>query len=217
MICRYIHQTSNPVRRTSRNPSPDSWKTREISPELIRLCLINRSMLLLGRNLLHGFSRYIPNSRFRFHWSSTIMRRWRTVARIGQPRVPAEKLVGMIIYNRLVAHSITGSSVLGLVILLPLNALMVQYWRRTLLWSLVSAGGVFENAMKQYPAAHFTFSGSFYGEVDDWRYFALVQVQRHYCFQPLTAYLSVNYFDRFLYSHHLPVRPPSPSNTLLIL
>ncbi|KAL6571769.1 hypothetical protein OROHE_002638 [Orobanche hederae] len=32
----------------------------------------------------------------------------------------------------------------------------------------------------------------------------IVVVQRYYGFQPLTAYLSVNYLDRFLYSNHLP-------------
>ncbi|CAA0834748.1 Cyclin-D1-1 [Striga hermonthica] len=31
----------------------------------------------------------------------------------------------------------------------------------------------------------------------------ILKVQRYYGFQPLTAYLSVNYFDRFLCSHHL--------------
>ncbi|XP_074329337.1 cyclin-D1-1-like isoform X2 [Apium graveolens] len=32
----------------------------------------------------------------------------------------------------------------------------------------------------------------------------ILKVQRYYGFQPLTAYLSVNYVDRFLYSHPLP-------------
>ncbi|KAK6931104.1 Cyclin, N-terminal, partial [Dillenia turbinata] len=32
----------------------------------------------------------------------------------------------------------------------------------------------------------------------------ILKVQAYYGFQPLTAYLSVNYFDRFLYSHRLP-------------
>ncbi|XP_059316581.1 cyclin-D1-1 [Lycium ferocissimum] len=32
----------------------------------------------------------------------------------------------------------------------------------------------------------------------------ILKVQRHYGFQPLTAYLAVNYFDRFLYSRSLP-------------
>lgn len=32
----------------------------------------------------------------------------------------------------------------------------------------------------------------------------ILKVQRHYGFQPLTAYLAVNYFDRFLYSKSLP-------------
>ncbi|CAA2934823.1 cyclin-D1-1 [Olea europaea subsp. europaea] len=31
----------------------------------------------------------------------------------------------------------------------------------------------------------------------------ILKVKRYYGFQPLTAYLSVNYFDRFLYSHQL--------------
>ena len=34
----------------------------------------------------------------------------------------------------------------------------------------------------------------------------LLQVQAYYGFQPLTAYLSVNYLDRFLCSRRLPVR-----------
>ncbi|XP_073301116.1 cyclin-D1-1-like [Primulina huaijiensis] len=33
----------------------------------------------------------------------------------------------------------------------------------------------------------------------------ILKVQRYYGFQPLTAYLSVNYFDRFLRSHKLPI------------
>ncbi|KAK4376816.1 hypothetical protein RND71_003112 [Anisodus tanguticus] len=32
----------------------------------------------------------------------------------------------------------------------------------------------------------------------------ILKVQRHYRFQPLTAYLAINYFDRFLYSRSLP-------------
>ncbi|XP_017236560.1 cyclin-D1-1 isoform X2 [Daucus carota subsp. sativus] len=32
----------------------------------------------------------------------------------------------------------------------------------------------------------------------------ILKVQRYYGFQPLTAYLSVNYLDRFLYCHRLP-------------
>lgn len=36
-------------------------------------------------------------------------------------------------------------------------------------------------------------------------YFNLFQVQSFYNFQPLTAYLAVNYMDRFLYSRRLPV------------
>ncbi|CAI9775405.1 unnamed protein product [Fraxinus pennsylvanica] len=32
----------------------------------------------------------------------------------------------------------------------------------------------------------------------------IIKVQKYYGFQPLTAYLSVNYFDRFLHSHRLP-------------
>lgn len=36
--------------------------------------------------------------------------------------------------------------------------------------------------------------------------FVCLQVQAYYNFQPLTAYLSVNYLDRFLYSRRLPVR-----------
>ncbi|XP_059648974.1 cyclin-D1-1-like [Cornus florida] len=32
----------------------------------------------------------------------------------------------------------------------------------------------------------------------------ILKVQAYYGFQPLTAYLSVNYLDRFLYSHRLP-------------
>ncbi|KZV50669.1 hypothetical protein F511_29273 [Dorcoceras hygrometricum] len=33
----------------------------------------------------------------------------------------------------------------------------------------------------------------------------MLKVQKHYGFQPLTAYLSVNYFDRFIHSHKLPI------------
>ncbi|KAK6133715.1 hypothetical protein DH2020_032625 [Rehmannia glutinosa] len=40
----------------------------------------------------------------------------------------------------------------------------------------------------------------------------ILKVQQYYGFQPLTTYLSVNYFDRFLLSHHLPVRLPSQLN-----
>lgn len=36
--------------------------------------------------------------------------------------------------------------------------------------------------------------------------FSIWQVQAYYAFQPLTAYLSVNYLDRFLDSRDLPVR-----------
>nr|CAB61221.1 cyclin D1 [Antirrhinum majus] len=32
----------------------------------------------------------------------------------------------------------------------------------------------------------------------------ILKVQRYYGFQPLTAYLAVSYFDRFLNAHHLP-------------
>ncbi|XP_051122580.1 cyclin-D1-1-like isoform X2 [Andrographis paniculata] len=32
----------------------------------------------------------------------------------------------------------------------------------------------------------------------------ILKVQQYYGFQPLTAYLSVTYFDRFIFSHHLP-------------
>ncbi|KAL8157131.1 cyclin-D1-1-like isoform X1 [Apium graveolens] len=32
----------------------------------------------------------------------------------------------------------------------------------------------------------------------------ILKVQHYYGFQPITAYLSVNYLDRFLYCHHLP-------------
>ncbi|KAM7464598.1 hypothetical protein LguiA_032719 [Lonicera macranthoides] len=34
----------------------------------------------------------------------------------------------------------------------------------------------------------------------------ILKVQRYYCFQPLTAYLAVNYLDRFLYSRRLPTQ-----------
>ncbi|XP_073031683.1 cyclin-D1-1-like [Primulina eburnea] len=33
----------------------------------------------------------------------------------------------------------------------------------------------------------------------------ILKVHRYYGFQPLTAFLSVNYFDRFLHSHQLPI------------
>ena len=35
--------------------------------------------------------------------------------------------------------------------------------------------------------------------------FVWLQVQAYYSFQPLTAYLAVNYMDRFLYARRLPV------------
>ncbi|GMP58078.1 hypothetical protein CsSME_00021882 [Camellia sinensis var. sinensis] len=38
----------------------------------------------------------------------------------------------------------------------------------------------------------------------DRQFFILWQVQAYYGFQPLTAYLSVNYLDRFMYSRRLP-------------
>uniref|UniRef100_A0A7N0U3J9 Cyclin N-terminal domain-containing protein n=1 Tax=Kalanchoe fedtschenkoi TaxID=63787 RepID=A0A7N0U3J9_KALFE len=34
----------------------------------------------------------------------------------------------------------------------------------------------------------------------------ILKVQTYYGFQPLTAYLAVNYLDRFLYSRRLPVK-----------
>jgi cyclin D1/2/4 len=34
----------------------------------------------------------------------------------------------------------------------------------------------------------------------------ILKVQRYYCFHPLTAYLAVNYLDRFLYSRPLPAQ-----------
>lgn len=42
----------------------------------------------------------------------------------------------------------------------------------------------------------------------------LLQVQEYYGFLPLTAYLAVNYMDRFLSLHRLPVSsPPSPATS----
>ncbi|KAL1550902.1 cyclin-D1-1-like [Salvia divinorum] len=51
-----------------------------------------------------------------------------------------------------------------------------------------------------WPLSHESIDASTRAESVAW----ILKVQRYYCFQPLTAYLSVNYFDRFLYSHHLP-------------
>ncbi|XP_057774665.1 cyclin-D1-1 isoform X2 [Salvia miltiorrhiza] len=50
------------------------------------------------------------------------------------------------------------------------------------------------------PLSHQSIDESTRAESVAW----ILKVQRYYGFQPLTAYLSVNYFDRFLYSHHLP-------------
>ncbi|PIN13150.1 G1/S-specific cyclin D [Handroanthus impetiginosus] len=44
----------------------------------------------------------------------------------------------------------------------------------------------------------------------------ILKVQRYYGFQPLTAYLSVSYFDRFLYSHHLPIMNGWPLQLLSV-
>ncbi|KAL3654117.1 hypothetical protein CASFOL_003798 [Castilleja foliolosa] len=44
----------------------------------------------------------------------------------------------------------------------------------------------------------------------------ILKVQRYYGFQPLTAYLSVNYLDRFLNSHHLPKKNGWPLQLLLV-
>lgn len=51
----------------------------------------------------------------------------------------------------------------------------------------------------------------------------VMQVQRYYSFHPLTAYLAVNYLDRFLYSRSLPAVCPElilsgliPYNTSLV-
>ncbi|KAL0421310.1 UNVERIFIED_CONTAM: Cyclin-D1-1 [Sesamum latifolium] len=57
------------------------------------------------------------------------------------------------------------------------------------------------------PSSHQSIDASDRAESVAW----ILKVQRYYGFQPLTAYLSINYFDRFLHSHHLPVRLPSPS------
>ncbi|KAI3467483.1 hypothetical protein Pfo_024146 [Paulownia fortunei] len=51
-----------------------------------------------------------------------------------------------------------------------------------------------------YSPSHQSIDASARAESVEW----ILKVQRYYGFQPLTAYLSVNYFDRFLYSHHLP-------------
>ncbi|KAK4481876.1 hypothetical protein RD792_012787 [Penstemon davidsonii] len=50
------------------------------------------------------------------------------------------------------------------------------------------------------PSSHQEIDVSVRAESIAW----ILKVQRYYCFQPLTAYLTVNYFDRFLYYHHLP-------------
>uniref|UniRef100_A0A2P2JLW9 B-like cyclin n=1 Tax=Rhizophora mucronata TaxID=61149 RepID=A0A2P2JLW9_RHIMU len=44
----------------------------------------------------------------------------------------------------------------------------------------------------------------------------VLQVQAYYRFQPLTAYLSVNYFDRFLYSRRLPLENGWPLQLLSV-
>ncbi|KAL0327232.1 UNVERIFIED_CONTAM: Cyclin-D1-1 [Sesamum angustifolium] len=49
-------------------------------------------------------------------------------------------------------------------------------------------------------STHQPIDSSVRGEFVAW----IFKVQRYYGFHPLTAYLSVNYFDRFLHSHHLP-------------
>ncbi|KAK4399743.1 Cyclin-D1-1 [Sesamum angolense] len=49
-------------------------------------------------------------------------------------------------------------------------------------------------------STHQPIDSSVRGESVAW----ILKVQRYYGFHPLTAYLSVNYFDRFLHSHHLP-------------
>ncbi|KAL0372407.1 UNVERIFIED_CONTAM: Cyclin-D1-1 [Sesamum calycinum] len=49
-------------------------------------------------------------------------------------------------------------------------------------------------------STHQPIDSSVRGESVAW----IFKVQRYYGFHPLTAYLSVNYFDRFLHSHHLP-------------
>ncbi|KAL2253553.1 cyclin-D1-1 [Sesamum indicum] len=50
------------------------------------------------------------------------------------------------------------------------------------------------------PSLHQSIDASDRAESVAW----ILKVQRYYGFQPLTAYLSINYFDRFLHSHHLP-------------
>ncbi|KAL1556713.1 hypothetical protein AAHA92_12298 [Salvia divinorum] len=44
----------------------------------------------------------------------------------------------------------------------------------------------------------------------------ILKVQRYYGFQPLTAYLSVNYFDRFVCCHHLPKKNGWPLQLLSV-
>ncbi|CAA2934778.1 cyclin-D1-1 [Olea europaea subsp. europaea] len=44
----------------------------------------------------------------------------------------------------------------------------------------------------------------------------ILKVHRYHGFQPLTAYLSVNYFDRFLYSHQLPKMNGWPAQLLSV-
>ncbi|XP_051148315.1 cyclin-D1-1-like [Andrographis paniculata] len=50
------------------------------------------------------------------------------------------------------------------------------------------------------PSTHHNIDASVRTESVAW----ILKVQRHYGFQPITAYLSVNYFDRFLHSYQLP-------------
>jgi hypothetical protein len=51
-----------------------------------------------------------------------------------------------------------------------------------------------------------TCAGSIYLVFDTCVILFYLQVQTYYGFQPLTAYLSVNYMDRFLDSRRLPVK-----------
>lgn len=54
--------------------------------------------------------------------------------------------------------------------------------------------------MNSTPSPQSTIDSSLRADSVSW----ILKVTRYHGFQPLTAYVAVNYFDRFLYSHHLP-------------
>ncbi|KAL3636320.1 hypothetical protein CASFOL_020867 [Castilleja foliolosa] len=70
---------------------------------------------------------------------------------------------------------------------------------------------LFRSISSQY-SNHQSVDASVRSEYVAW----IIKVQQHYGFQPLTAYLSVNYFDRFLLSHHLPKKNGWPLQLLSV-